>query len=623
MKTAKGVPPSRSSRKKRSSRPDPGLPVDIFSVIFESNPIPIVVSTIDDGRIVKVNRALLEFTGFNEDEVLSRSSAELNLWDSPEERSQVVRLLLTTGHVRNHEICFRTKSGSVLNCIFSAEVITLDDVKYMLSMVVDVTDRVAAKKALAENEARYRLLVENMSDSIWVLDLNTMKIVYTSPAGFNILGYTSEESLGQGGIDLVAPDQRQMVAQEIADEIERDRLPGTDPERVRTIELKQVHKNGSIVWVEMNLRFLRDAAGRPDRILGVSRDITDRKRYDEELNKSREAYRNVFENSPIGIFRTCPPGRFEMVNPAMAVIFGYETTDDFLESVNYEASRVYYNIEDKDRFLSLMRTQGEINGVEFLCRNRKGEPFWVMASCRAILNEKNEMTAIDGFFLDITEQKRAEEERRAAQEQLGMALKEKELLLKEIHHRVKNNMQIISSLLGLQAMHVQDGRDSRLFEVSQQRVRSMALVHEKLYRSESLTGLDFQEYITDLVKELFRTIYISGRVNVQIKAENIFINLDDIIPCSLIIYELVSNALKHAFPGNRKGTVTIDVHLEGDEKVLRVSDDGVGLPEGLDYSKSDSLGLRLVNALAKQLTGTLQYRGNGGTEFTIRFRGEP
>ncbi len=621
-KTAKVKTPAGPPVKGRGGKPARDYPSDIFSKIFDANPIGMAVTSIDEGRIIKVNKGFLEMTGYSEQEVLARTTAELNIWDSPAERTYVIEQLGAAGHVRNHEVTMRRKSGSALHCLFSAEFIRLKGKSFILSMAVDITEQVNTRRAMAEGEAMYRLLVENMSDSLWVMDLRTMKIQYTSPSGFKILGYTQEESLSQGAADLVAPDHMQMVISSIAEEIRKDGAPGVDPERTRTIELKQIHKNGSIVWVEMTVRFLRDASGKPDRILGVSRDITERKRAGEELQKSRDAFRNIVESSPVGIFRTCPPGRFVMVNPAMAQMFGFDTIEEFRERMNDEASHVYYNAEDQGRFLSLIRKDKKFNGVEFLCRNKRGEPFWVMASCRAIVNEKDEITAIEGFFSDITEQKRAEEGLKKSQEQLRDMLKEKEILLREIHHRVKNNMQIISSLLGLQAAHVKDGRDGKLFEVSQGRVRSMALVHEKLYRSESIAGLDFQEYITDLVNELFRTHYGLVKVNVIVNARDIFIPIDDVIPCSLIIYEMVTNALKHAFPVDRGGTVVIDFFSEGEEKVLRIKDDGVGMPPGLDYRNTDSLGLQLVNALAKQLKGAVQYNGSGGAEFTVRFRGQ-
>ncbi|TFH42323.1 MAG: hypothetical protein E4G96_03695, partial [Chrysiogenales bacterium] len=206
--------------------------------------------------------------------------------------------------------------------------------------------------------------------------------------------------------------------------------------------------------------------------------------------------------------------------------------------------------------------------------------------------------------------------------QINLSLREKEILLKEIHHRVKNNMQIISSLLGLQATHVKDDRDAALFKVSQNRVRSMALVHEKLYQSDTLAGLDFSDYITDLVRELSQSYYIEDRIDIVVNANRVFVNIDNAIPCALIIYELVSNALTHAFPGERVGKIEVNFSEGDDEFRLRVCDNGVGLPPETEINASDSLGLQLVDALVQQLQGTMRLDRGGGTAYTITFRGQ-
>ena len=189
---------------------------------------------------------------------------------------------------------------------------------------------------------------------------------------------------------------------------------------------------------------------------------------------------------------------------------------------------------------------------------------------------------------------------------------------------MKNNMQIISSLLGLQSVHVKDPRDSELFEISQGRVRSMALVHEKLYQSESLAGLDFQDYITDLAHELSNSYNLTSEmVNISIRAKDMYIDIENAIPCSLIVYELVSNALKHAFHDGRSGEIAIDFYREGDHSILRVSDNGVGMPPGVDYRNTASLGLRLVTALVQQLHADIELDASNGPAFTITMQEKP
>ena len=213
-------------------------------------------------------------------------------------------------------------------------------------------------------------------------------------------------------------------------------------------------------------------------------------------------------------------------------------------------------------------------------------------------------------------------ERKRAQEQLKASLKEKEVLLKEIHHRVKNNLQIISSLLKLQSTYIKDSQIQGLFKDSQNRIRSMALIHEKLYKSKDLSKIDFAEYIRDLTVNLLRS-YNAKTQNVQLKTtvNDIKLNIDTAIPCGLIINELISNSLKHAFTSaSIDSELNISIYSNNDDTfTLIVSDNGVGLPPDLDFQNTDSLGLELVCTLTEQLEGTIELEGGGGTTFKITF----
>jgi len=210
-------------------------------------------------------------------------------------------------------------------------------------------------------------------------------------------------------------------------------------------------------------------------------------------------------------------------------------------------------------------------------------------------------------------------ERKRAEEQIKASLREKELLLKEIHHRVKNNLQVISSLLYLQSKNVSDEQTFQMFRESQSRVRSMALVHESLYQSKDLARIDFAEYIRNLAAYIFRSYGADSKtVNLEVDAEGVFLGIDVAVPWALITNELISNSLKHAFPNGRGGEIRVRLRTEDDRGlVLTVCDDGVGFPDGLDFRDTKSLGLQLVNTLVDQLEGTIEIDGSEGTEFTI------
>lgn len=216
---------------------------------------------------------------------------------------------------------------------------------------------------------------------------------------------------------------------------------------------------------------------------------------------------------------------------------------------------------------------------------------------------------------------KSSDERKQAEEEIRRSLNEKEVLLREIHHRVKNNMQIISSLLDLQSQNIKDKNYSRLFEESQNRITSMLLVHEKLYQSKDLANIDFNEYIRDMVNELFQAYgEYSGRIKLNMQVQEVSLGIYSAIPCGLIINELVTNSLKYAFPHDMKGEIKIAVHKIDNEIELVISDNGIGIPEGIDFRNTESLGLKLVSILAEgQLKGKIILNRNMGTEFNIKF----
>lgn len=215
-------------------------------------------------------------------------------------------------------------------------------------------------------------------------------------------------------------------------------------------------------------------------------------------------------------------------------------------------------------------------------------------------------------------------ERERAEEKVLASLKEKEVLLKEIHHRVKNNLQIISTLLELQSEYVLDERSLRIFRESQDRIKSMALVHEKLYQTRDFISINFGEYIANLTKYLFSS-YVTDpeRISLILDVMPVTLEIDQAIPFGLIVNELISNSLKYAFPGERCGSITVRLCSEGAENVvLLVQDDGIGLPPGLDIENTESLGLQLVTMLVRQIRGEIEPGSGDGASFTIRCRRE-
>lgn len=254
--------------------------------------------------------------------------------------------------------------------------------------------------------------------------------------------------------------------------------------------------------------------------------------------------------------------------------------------------------------------------VEHFHFDKEGKPLIMEVHGYPIFDSTGNIIQVIEYNLDITKRKTDED-------RIMASLKEKEVLLREIHHRVKNNMQIISSLLNLQSSVVSDIRDVEMLKDSQNRIRSMSLIHEKLYGSEDLAHIDIRDYINDLTRYIFQFHKtVTDNVELKIEIENIWLGIDTAIPCGLIINELVSNSLKHAFPENRQGEIRVTLRKTDEGEIeLIISDNGIGIPEGLDISSTKTLGLLLVNTLAKeQLQGKIELDRTKGTKFRITFK---
>jgi two-component sensor histidine kinase len=246
---------------------------------------------------------------------------------------------------------------------------------------------------------------------------------------------------------------------------------------------------------------------------------------------------------------------------------------------------------------------------------KDGTPVDVFLNVSPIKDAAGNIIGGSSIARDISFRKQAEQAMRAS-------LLEKEVLLREIHHRVKNNLQVISSLLNIQAKSIHDPAAFELFRESQNRVRSIAVVHQKLHKSKDLAHIDFSEYIRDLVTPLFHTYGVNGsKVALQMDVGKILLGIDTAIPCGLIINELVTNSLKYAFPEDHKGTIGIELHATGPrEYLLTVQDSGGRFPRGLDLKTTTSAGMQIVTALVKQLDGQLDLLRDGTTAFRITFR---
>jgi len=347
----------------------------------------------------------------------------------------------------------------------------------------------------------------------------------------------------------------------------------------------------------------------------------------EDLSKtlvSKDYVDNIISSMADSLIVADAEGKVKTVNSAALDLLGYKEKEIIGQSIGMlireekeEGQAKVGTTVAKRKILMDLLKNGVVNNFEmnYLTKDEKKIP--VIFSGSVVKDKKGKIVNIVCVAKDITELKQAKEKIKAS-------LREKEVLLREIHHRVKNNLQVISSLLILQSKQISGKKNQELFQESQNRVKSMALIHEKLYQSQDLASINFKEYLNTLIIGLFRSYQShSSHVELKLDVEDITLGIDSAIPCGLIINELVSNSLKYAFPNGREGVISVALRsLNKKDVELAVSDNGIGMPEDLDFRNTKSLGLHLVTILAEdQLEGEIKLSRDKGTEFRIKLKG--
>jgi len=468
----------------------------------------------------------------------------------------------------------------------------------------DITGRKRAEDALRRSEIRLKGILEATADGILAVD-HQGKVISVNRR-FAEMWRIPPKLVERGDDDALLAYVFDQLADPEAFMAKVRELYGSDKEETSVILFKD---DRVFERFSSPLILKSSIVGR----IWSFRDITGRKRAEDALRQTEENFRRSLDDSPLGVRIVNAEGETLYANRAILDIYGY----DSIEELRATPLGDRYTPESYDEFqlrkekrrqgedgpseyqISIVKKNGEIRRVQVF----RKEVFW------------NGTRRFQTLYHDITEQKRAEEAVQAA-------LREKEVLLREIHHRVKNNMQVISSLFNLQAGHIKDEEARRILKEGQTRIRSMGLIHEKLYQSRDLSKIDFSAYIRSLLVHLFHAYRIdANQVRLETELEDVHLDINAAVPCGLLVNELISNALKHAFPEGRKGAVKIGLRRRDDGAVeLRVADNGVGFPEKLDFRRTESLGLQIVNLLIGQLDGTIELERKRGTAIVIAFQ---
>jgi PAS domain S-box-containing protein len=471
----------------------------------------------------------------------------------------------------------------------------------IVGTLVDISRNKEIFRKYRSSVETFQNLFDSISDAVYIQDSNGHFLEVNSGA-VEMYGYDQSYFIGKKPQALAASGKVDMDNMKT---FIQKALDGS----TQSFEWWGKRKNGEVFPQEVvmsNGSYFGD-----DAVITIARDISERYKAEEELRKNEEMFRQLFQNSPISIALLDKRQEIRQVNAAFSETFGYDTEEikglniDHLIVPEHEKKEAYEIsntiFEGKPAFHSGKRLRKDGGYVDVLIY---GVPVTV--------NEKT--VAIFGIYVDISERKQAEEK-------IKKSLKEKEVLLAEIHHRVKNNLAVITGLLELQVYNTSSEEAIDVLTNSQMRVNSIALIHEKLYQNKNLSEICFEQYLQDLTDAILASMGSSQTdIDISMNIDPVSLTVNQAIPCGLILNEIITNAFKHAYPEKEKGNITINLNRRGDDIYLYVVDDGIGIPDEIDLEDPKSLGIKLIHTLSTQLNAEAEFRNqNPGTKFALQF----
>ncbi|WP_196511437.1 PAS domain S-box protein [Nostoc sp. NZL] len=575
-----------------------------FQAFMNNSPVLAWITNIE-GRVLYLNQTYLRTFKLLPEQVIGKSIFELYSDEIARQHFDHIQTVIQTNQVIEAiEVAPRPDGTLGEFLVYKFPILGLSAQKLVGRVAIDITERKILERELAHKQKLLDAFINSAPVGITILD-RELRFSFINEALAEINGIPAAAHISKTLWEIV-PDLTPNLEQVLQYVL-------TTGEPILDLEITgETPKLPGVIRTWLASYFpIQSEANQPNSIGIVVVEISDRKRAEQMLELQAVITRNMAEG--ICLVRATD-GVFVYANPKFEQMFGYESG----ELIGRHVSIVNYGDEHttpKEVNQAIRTAVIQHGEATYEVHNVKkdGTPFWCNATT-SVFGHPEYGSVLVAVQQDITEQK-------LAKEKIKASLKEKEVLLKEIHHRVKNNLGIVSSLLQMQCRRTQDPQVGAILRDSQNRIASIALVHEKLYGSEDLADIDFAQYIPDLTTHLFDSYNVSSsQIQLKIQVDNASLDIETAIPCGLIINELVSNALKYAFVGNRRGEIEVKFYQESESTLtLIIRDNGIGLPENFDTKKAKTLGITLVQGLVKQLSGKLEIDSQRGTQFKITF----
>ena len=578
--------------------------------IIESS-IDMIMAFDVKGEIIQFNHAASVEFGMT-----ARDAMELNavhFLNDPKD-FEIIREDLQRQHYYAGEVAGRRSTGEVFQMLISIAALQNERGEETGFVMVgrDITDIRLAEQELRRSEERYRDILENASDLVFLVNAEGF-VEYANPAFFETLGYSAKE-LKTTRIQDIIHFEDESGKSHWVEALSGDRN-----------ELTFQNKAGENVKMLGGGSAQTNSKGKITGLRCIYLNVSEVRAYQRDAREKSAKLQSIFNSTRyLLIFTIDKSLRVTSGNQNLTRVmqeqFGFET---LIGTPIIDVLKEFTSAEDYKGQFQLFRraAQGVQQQFELPLVNQNGDVVWYQMFVNPVRYDEG-AEELSCIAYDITERKEIDN-------QIREALKEKEILLQEVHHRVKNNLQVISSMLNLQRRFVDDPKMLEVLEESQNRISTMSFIHESLYRNSDFSSIGFSDYLERLTQNLIHSYSnVSSKVTLISKLDDVKINLKQAIPCGLIVNELVSNSLKYAFKGRSEGKLFLRVEKQGDDLEIEVADNGVGLPDDFDFETNESLGVYLVQALTDQLDGTLivdnklsnnALESEDGASFLVRF----
>lgn len=601
--------------------------------LFMNSHVGIYRTDVNTGCILEANDMFARIFGFKDrEDILSAQVSAVSWYADPEVRANMISILKQNGEVKNYEAKLKRRDGSFFWIHFSGRLVpgkgwiegVLEDITEKKNIEEALKKRNLQLKALNEelasineefeaaneelieiniqleqNEQNYRILFENTGSGITLLDAEgTIKLANEMFA--RTAGYSREEIEGKmKWTSLVHPDDAGWM-------MKQHRLRRENPGWAESsYEFRFKTRTGEIRDM---LLYATVIPGTSQSIASIF-DITDRKLAERKLLISENKYRKIFENVQDVFYQTDLEGTIIEISPSIEKYAGF-TRDELIGS---PVQNVYYDLSDRDRLIDILKSDGKVVDYELCLKTKWNRPVITSASSHLILNSSGNPVGIEGSLRDITA-------RKSAEDRVKSLLYEKEILLKETHHRVKNNMNAVYGMLFMQSEEINNPECRAILKDAASRVHSMTVLYDKLYRSSDYREMNIAEYIPPLVEEISSIFDTSSMVKFELAIEDFNLGSKVLSCLGIIINELITNSMKYAFNGCSDGVISITASKKSDEVTVVYRDNGVGIPESQSFENSTGFGMQLLDMLVKQVGGSAEINRDSGTGFIFNFR---